>query len=138
MTGSGILTLRGPKIRQEAWVTVWVSRIGQDTSLTSNDHRVTGHTPGATSALKLNTDLWLGGVNSSVGLPDVLPSREGFIGCVQHVKVCLDGCLWQRIGKCRLYYTLYCSNVTTTMTTAKRRSNKICLQAISTSDCMAT
>ena len=102
VTGSGILTLRGPKIRQEAWVTVWVSRDGQDTSLTSNDHRVTGHTPGVTSGLKLNSDLWVGAVNGSVGLPDVLPSREGFIGCVQHVKVCLDGCLWQRIRKCRL------------------------------------
>ena len=102
MTGSGILTLRGPKIQQEAWVTVQVSRDGQDTSLTGDSHRVTGHTPGTTSALKLNTDLWMGGVNSSVGLPDVLQSPEGFIGCVQHVKVCLDGCLCQKIRKCHL------------------------------------
>ena len=87
VTGSGILTLRGPKIQREAWVTIEVSREGKDTSLTSDNQRVTGQTPGATSGLKLNTDLWLGGVNSSVGLPEVL---QGFSGCVQHVKVCLD------------------------------------------------
>ena len=87
--GSGILTLIGPKISLEAWVTIQVSRSGQDVTLSIDRKQVTGRTPGLKSGLMLTSDLWVGGVNSSVFLPTEVKFQKGFIGCIQHVKVCL-------------------------------------------------
>ena len=83
-------------------MTVQVTRSGQEVTLNSDGKPFTGRTPGTKSGLKLTSDLWVGGVNSSVHLPGEVKFEKGFIGCMQHVKVCVF-LLRSNITQCEYY-----------------------------------
>ncbi|XP_070560391.1 basement membrane-specific heparan sulfate proteoglycan core protein-like isoform X2 [Ptychodera flava] len=88
-SGTGTVTIQSSEtVMVDKWYTVIIDRNFQDGSLTVNGGEVIrGRSPGNSRGLNLELDLYIGGHNHFMDVPERVGVQGGFIGCISEIEI---------------------------------------------------